>query len=63
MTEPVTIIIDDQNLLAHSLQNALTVGNPGGWYPNFNSCYNGSVFIPQADNSAIWGWALQFEGE
>jgi hypothetical protein len=32
MTDPATIIIDDQNLLVHSLQNALTVGKPGGWY-------------------------------
>ncbi|KAJ7906158.1 hypothetical protein B0H13DRAFT_2194357 [Mycena leptocephala] len=62
MTDPVAIIIDDQALPAHSLQNTLTVGFPGGWYTGFNSCYNGSVFIPQATDGAIWGWALQFEG-
>ncbi|KAF7332882.1 hypothetical protein MVEN_02393500 [Mycena venus] len=56
MTDPVTIIIDDHALFG------LSLGEPGGWFPQFNSCYNGSVFIPQTNNGSIWEWPLKFDG-
>ncbi|KAK7000756.1 Gpr1 family protein [Favolaschia claudopus] len=62
--DAVTVIVDDQAFPAHSLPASRIMGNPGGFYPRFPSCYNTSMFVPfrLGKNDSSWAWALAFDG-
>ncbi|KAK7005990.1 Gpr1 family protein [Favolaschia claudopus] len=62
MVDAVTVIVDDQALAAYSIQVPPLVGDPGGFYPQFTSCYKTSMFIPLGEITTSWNWALEFEG-
>ncbi|KAK7005991.1 Gpr1 family protein [Favolaschia claudopus] len=57
----VNVVVDNKVLSAHSVHTPL-VGMPGGFSPEFVSCYNKSVFIPLASPAPTWNWALEFDG-
>ncbi|KAJ7613041.1 hypothetical protein FB45DRAFT_1112713 [Roridomyces roridus] len=67
MSENVTVIIDDSDLLQQSLSfTSSNLGEPTGFHLDHIalSCYNNTLFIPFTFNqsNSPWNWPIQFDG-